>query len=213
MSEELSYAIGIDLGTTNSCVAVLKNKNIKIARAIENDYGDRITPSYVAFTEDEIQIGALAKSQADLNPENTIFGVKRLIGRTFEDPVVQEIIKNVPYKIIEFKNRPVIEVQYKGKTEHFTPEQISAIILQDLKITAEKFLDQDVTNVVITVPAYFNDAQRQATTDAGKIAGLKVLRIINEPTAAAFAYGIENDFLEKENPNRTLLVFDLGKFD
>ncbi|ETX10522.1 molecular chaperone DnaK [Marinomonas ushuaiensis DSM 15871] len=192
--------IGIDLGTTNSCVAVLDGEK---ARVIENAEGDRTTPSIVAYTEDgEILIGQSAKRQAVTNPTNTIFAVKRLIGRRFKDDVVQKDISMVPYKIIAAENG---DAWVEAKGEKKAPPQVSAEILKKMKKTAEDFLGEPVTEAVITVPAYFNDSQRQATKDAGKIAGLEVKRIINEPTAAALAYG-----LDKNAGDSTIAVFDLG---
>jgi heat shock protein 5 len=194
--------VGIDLGTTYSCVGVFKNGRVEI---IANDLGNRITPSYVAFTESERLIGEAAKNQAALNPENTVFDVKRLIGRRFDDAEVQRDKKLYPYKIIEREGKPYIEVTFKGEKKIFSPEEISAMILGRMKETAENYLGREVKNAVVTCPAYFNDAQRQATKDAGTIAGLNVLRIINEPTAAAIAYGLDNSKVEKN-----ILVFDLG---
>ncbi|MCW8125784.1 molecular chaperone DnaK [Microbulbifer halophilus] len=192
--------IGIDLGTTNSCVAVLDGDK---ARVIENAEGDRTTPSIVAFTEDsEILVGQAAKRQAVTNPQNTLFAVKRLIGRKFKDEVVQKDIKMVPYGIIEAENGDAW-VEVKGEKK--APPQISAEVLKKMKKTAEDFLGETVDAAVITVPAYFNDSQRQATKDAGRIAGLEVKRIINEPTAAALAYG-----LDKQSGDRTVAVYDLG---
>jgi len=191
--------IGIDLGTTNSCVAILDGEK---ARVIENAEGDRTTPSIIAYTDDETLVGQSAKRQAVTNPENTLFAVKRLIGRRFKDDVVQKDIKMVPYKIIEAGNGDAW-VEVKG--EKFAPPQISAEVLKKMKKTAEDYLGEPVTEAVITVPAYFNDSQRQATKDAGKIAGLEVKRIINEPTAAALAYGID-----KQGGDRTIAVYDLG---
>ncbi|MEK9712332.1 MAG: molecular chaperone DnaK [Thalassolituus sp.] len=191
--------IGIDLGTTNSCVAILDGDK---ARVIENAEGDRTTPSIIAYTDDETLVGQSAKRQAVTNPTNTLFAVKRLIGRRFKDDVVQKDIKMVPYKIIEASNGDAW-VEVKG--EKFAPPQISAEVLKKMKKTAEDYLGEPVTEAVITVPAYFNDSQRQATKDAGKIAGLEVKRIINEPTAAALAYGID-----KQGGDRTIAVYDLG---
>lgn len=191
--------IGIDLGTTNSCVAILDGDK---ARVIENAEGDRTTPSIIAYTDDEILVGQSAKRQAVTNPQNTLFAVKRLIGRKFTDEVVQKDIKMVPYKITKADNGDAwIEV----RGEKYAPPQISAEVLKKMKKTAEDYLGEKVTEAVITVPAYFNDSQRQATKDAGKIAGLEVKRIINEPTAAALAYGID-----KEVGDRTIAVYDLG---
>ena len=195
----MAKVIGIDLGTTNSCVAVMEGKNPKV---IENAEGMRTTPSMVAFTDDgEIIVGLPAKRQAVTNPENTFFAIKRLIGRRYDDPMVEKDKKLVPYKIIRGDNGDAW-VESHGKK--YSPSQISAFILQKMKETAEAYLGQKVEQAVITVPAYFNDAQRQATKDAGKIAGLEVLRIINEPTAAALAYGLE----KKEG--KTIAVYDLG---
>jgi molecular chaperone DnaK len=195
----MAKVIGIDLGTTNSCVAVMEGKNPKV---IENAEGMRTTPSMVAFTDDgEIIVGLPAKRQAVTNPENTFFAIKRLIGRRWDDPMVEKDKKLVPYKIVKASNGDAW-VESHGK--QYSPSQISAFILQKMKETAETYLGQKVEQAVITVPAYFNDAQRQATKDAGKIAGLEVLRIINEPTAAALAYGLE----KKEG--KTIAVYDLG---
>jgi molecular chaperone DnaK len=195
----MAKVIGIDLGTTNSCVAIMEGKNAKV---IENAEGQRTTPSMVAFTADgERLVGHPAKRQAVTNPENTIFAVKRLIGRTFDDPTTQKDIKLVPYKIAKGGNN---DAWVESRGEKFSPSQISAFILQKMKETAENYLGESVSDAVITVPAYFNDAQRQATKDAGKIAGLNVLRIINEPTAAALAYGFE------KKDGQTIAVYDLG---
>src|ERR671928_588067 len=195
----MAKVIGIDLGTTNSCVAVMEGGKPKV---IENSEGARTTPSVVAFTKDgERLIGQPAKRQAVTNPDNTIFAVKRLIGRRFDDPITKKDTELVPYKIVKGQNGDAW-VQAGGKD--YSPSQISAFILQKMKETAEAYLGETVTQAVITVPAYFNDAQRQATKDAGQIAGLEVLRIINEPTAAALAYG-----LEKED-GKTIAVYDLG---
>ena len=180
-------AIGIDLGTTYSCVGVWQNGRVEI---IANDQGNRTTPSYVAFTEEERLIGDSAKSQASSNPSNTVFDAKRLIGRKFDDQVVQTEKKLWPFKVVDIGGKPKIEVSWKGATHHFLPEEISAAVLQKMKATAESYLGESVKDAVVTVPAYFNDSQRQATKDAGAIAGLNVLRIINEPTAAALAYGV-----------------------
>merc|ERR1711985_81622 len=195
----MSKIIGIDLGTTNSCVAIMEGTQAKV---LENAEGARTTPSVVAFTEEnEKLIGQPAKRQAVTNPENTIFAVKRLIGRNFEDPTVKKDVDAAPFKIV---NSDKGDAWIEAKGEKYSPSQISAFILQKMKETAEKYLGSEVKQAVITVPAYFNDAQRQATKDAGKIAGLEVLRIINEPTAAALAYG-----LDKEG-GKTIAVFDLG---
>ncbi|ETE59912.1 78 kDa glucose-regulated protein [Ophiophagus hannah] len=202
--EEVGTVVGIDLGTTYSCVGVFKNGRVEI---IANDQGNRITPSYVAFTpEGERLIGDAAKNQLTSNPENTVFDAKRLIGRTWNDPSVQQDIKYLPFKVIEKKAKPYIQVDIGGgQTKTFAPEEISAMVLTKMKETAEAYLGKKVTHAVVTVPAYFNDAQRQATKDAGTIAGLNVMRIINEPTAAAIAYG-----LDKREGEKNILVFDLG---
>jgi molecular chaperone DnaK len=195
----MSKIIGIDLGTTNSCVAIMEGSQAKV---LENSEGARTTPSVVAFTEDkEKLIGQPAKRQAVTNPENTIFAVKRLIGRNFEDQTVKKDIEAAPFKIV---NSEKGDAWIEAKGEKYSPSQISAFILQKMKETAEKYLGQAVTKAVITVPAYFNDAQRQATKDAGKIAGLEVLRIINEPTAASLAYGLD------KKQNKKIAVYDLG---
>ena len=196
----MSKVIGIDLGTTNSCVAVMEGSHPKV---IENAEGARTTPSMVAFTNDgERLIGLPAKRQSVTNPENTFFAIKRLIGRRFEDEMVKKDMGLVPYKIVRGDNGDAW-VESHGKK--YSPSQISAFILQKMKETAEAYLGEKVEKAVITVPAYFNDAQRQATKDAGKIAGLEVLRIINEPTAAALSYG-----LDKKKDSKTIAVYDLG---
>ena len=195
----MAKVIGIDLGTTNSCVAIMEGGNAKV---IENAEGQRTTPSIVAFTNDnERLVGHPAKRQAVTNPENTIFAVKRLIGRTFDDPTTQKDIAQVPYKIVRAESG---DAWVEARGDKFSPSQVSAFTLQKMKETAENYLGEKVTDAVITVPAYFNDAQRQATKDAGKIAGLNVLRIINEPTAAALAYGFE------KKDGQTIAVYDLG---
>jgi L1 cell adhesion molecule like protein len=196
-------AVGIDLGTTYSCVAVWQNDRVEI---IANDQGNRTTPSYVAFTDTERLIGDAAKNQVAMNPHNTVFDAKRLIGRKFEDAEVQSDMKHWPFKVIDKGTKPIIEVEFKGETKQFTPEEISAMILLKMKETAEAYLGTPVVNAVVTVPAYFNDSQRQATKDAGVISGLNVLRIINEPTAAAIAYGLD----KKTQGEKNVLIFDLG---
>jgi L1 cell adhesion molecule like protein len=199
----MSVAIGIDLGTTYSCVGVYQNGKVEI---IANDQGNRTTPSYVGFTDVERIIGDGAKSMASMNPTNTIYDVKRLLGREFSDPCLQEDMKSLPYKIVNAGGKPKVEVEFKGETKLFTPEEISAMILVKMKEIAEAYLGQPVKDAVVTVPAYFNDAQRQATKDAGLIAGLNVLRIINEPTAAAIAYGLDKNSKEEKN----VLIVDCG---
>jgi len=202
--EGVGTTIGIDLGTTYSCVGVFKNGRVEI---IANDQGNRITPSYVAFLEGgERLVGDAAKNQATINPENTVFDVKRLIGRKYSDKSVQADKKLVPYNIVsDTGDKPAIEIEQGGKKIKFAPEEVSAMVLQKMKLTAETFLGKEIKNAVVTVPAYFNDAQRQATKDAGTISGLKVERIINEPTAAAIAYG-----MDKTGGESNVLVFDLG---
>jgi len=201
--KEYGTVIGIDLGTTYSCVGVYKGGRVEI---IPNDQGGRITPSYVAFTEDgERLVGDAAKNQLTSNPKNTIFDAKRLIGRNWADPTVQNDAKYFPFKLVNKNNKPYIEVETSIGAKQLSPEEVSAMVLTKMKETAEAYLSHEVTHAVVTVPAYFNDAQRQATKDAGVIAGLTVLRIINEPTAAAIAYG-----LNKQEGEKNILVFDLG---
>ncbi|XP_073241885.1 endoplasmic reticulum chaperone BiP-like [Porites lutea] len=201
--KDVGTVIGIDLGTTYSCVGVFKNGRVEI---IANDQGNRITPSYVAFTpEGERLIGDGAKNQLTTNPENTVFDAKRLIGRTWDDKSVQKDLEFFPFKVIEKNKKPHVRVNVKGEHKTFAAEEISAMVLSKMKEIAEAYLGKKVTHAVVTVPAYFNDAQRQATKDAGTIAGLTVMRIINEPTAAAIAYG-----LDKKEGEKNILVFDLG---
>ena len=196
--------IGIDLGTTNSCVGVWQNNSVEI---IANDQGIRTTPSYVAFTDNERIIGNGAKSQAAQNPQNTVYDAKRLIGMKYNDSKVQSDLKHLTYTVKPSSgDKPVIHVSFKGEQKQFKPEEISSMVLTKMKETAESYLGHDVKNAVITVPAYFNDAQRQATKDAGIIAGLDVKRIINEPTAAAIAYGLD----KKGQGEKNVLIYDLG---
>ena len=203
MSSSNNPVIGIDLGTTYSCVGVWQNGRVEI---IANDQGNRTTPSYVAFTDDEERlIGDAAKLQANRNPKNTVFDAKRLIGRKFSDSVVKADMKLWPFKVKQASgDKPIINVTHKNESKDFSPEQISSMVLTKMKSTAEAYLGTTIKDAVITVPAYFNDSQRQATKDAGLIAGLNVLRVINEPTAAAIAYGLD------KKGERNVLIFDLG---
>jgi len=194
--------IGIDLGTTYSCVGIFKNGRVEI---IPNELGNRITPSYVAFTEDEKLVGEAAKNQASMNPLRTVYVIKRFMGRNFDDKEVQRDIKFLPYKVVSKQTKPYVSIETTQGKKTLSPEEISAMILVKMKETAEAYIGREVKFAVVTVPAYFNDAQRQATKDAGVIAGLDVLRIINEPTAAAIAYG-----LDKKSGEKNIIVFDLG---
>ncbi|XP_066463174.1 heat shock cognate 71 kDa protein-like [Eleutherodactylus coqui] len=196
-------AVGIDLGTTYSCVGVFQHGKVEI---IANDQGNRTTPSYVAFTDTERLIGDAAKNQVAMNPTNTVFDAKRLIGRRFDDAVVQADMKHWPFTVINDGGRPKVQVDYKGETKTFYAEEISSMVLTKMKEISEAYLGKTINNAVVTVPAYFNDSQRQATKDAGTISGLNVLRIINEPTAAAIAYGLD----KKVGGERNVLIFDLG---
>ena len=196
-------AIGIDLGTTYSCVGVWQNDRVEI---IANDQGNRTTPSYVAFTDTERLIGDAAKNQVAMNPSNTVFDAKRLIGRQFNSAEVQSDMKHWPFKVIDKGGKPYVQVEHKGEVKTFSPEEISSMVLVKMRETAETYLGKSIKNAVITVPAYFNDSQRQATKDAGAISGLNVLRIINEPTAAAIAYGLD----KKGKGEQNILIFDLG---
>lgn len=200
----MPYAIGIDLGTSESVVAVWQNNRVEV---ISNDVGLRTTPSYVAFTESERLIGTGAKNQIASNPKNTVFNAKRLIGRKFDDPVVKTVASHMSYSVSGDQNGKIkIGVEYKGEQKQYLPEEISAMVLTKMRQTASSYLGEDVTDAVITCPAYFGDAQRQATKDAAVIAGLNVLRIINEPTSAALAYGLD----KKSNSEQHIVVFDCG---
>jgi L1 cell adhesion molecule like protein len=199
----MTRCIGIDLGTTYSCVGVWQNDHVEI---IANDQGNRTMPSYVSFTADERLIGEAAKSAVASNPKNTVFDAKRLIGQKFNDEQVQKDMKHFTYDVINKDDKPYIQVEYKGETKVFSPEEISSMVLVKMKEVAEAYLGEKVTDAVVTVPAYFNDSQRQATKDAGSIAGLNVLRVINEPTAAAIAYGLD----KKSSAERNILIFDCG---
>jgi len=199
----MTRCIGIDLGTTYSCVGVWQNDHVEI---IANDQGNRTTPSYVSFTVDERLIGEASKSSIASNPKNTVFDAKRLIGQKFNDPTTQADMKHFTYDVIDKENKPYIQVEFRGEQKVFSPEEISAMILTKMKEIAEAYLNEKVTDAVITVPAYFNDSQRQATKDAGTISGLNVLRVINEPTAAAIAYGLD----KKMDGEKNVLIFDCG---
>ncbi|OLY82949.1 Heat shock protein SSB [Smittium mucronatum] len=202
-TEEYQGAIGIDLGTTYSCVAVWEGERVEI---IANEQGNRTTPSYVAFNDTERLVGDAAKNQSAMNPTNTVFDVKRLIGRRFDDPTVKKDSEHWPFKVVDKNEQPFIQVQFKGETVEFSPQEISSMVLLKMKEIAEAKLGKTVKKAVITVPAYFNDAQRNATKDSGSISGLEVLRIINEPTAAAIAYGMDS----KSESEKKVLIFDLG---
>ena len=198
------YAIGVDLGTCNSCVAVWQNDRVEI---IANEHGNRTTPSCVAFTESERLIGDGAKNQFASNSKNTVFDAKRLIGRKFNDTETKKCINHMPFSVTEGNGGKInINVEFKGEQKTYLPEEIGAMVLTKMKHTAEAYLGEEVKDAVITVPAYFNDSQRQATKDAGLIAGLNVLRIINEPTAAALAYGLDKKLKGEQN----VVVFDMG---
>ncbi|GAM84356.1 hypothetical protein ANO11243_023500 [Dothideomycetidae sp. 11243] len=201
-SQVTGPVIGIDLGTTYSCVGVMKGGKVEI---LVNDQGNRITPSYVAWNDEERLVGDAAKNQYAANPLRTIFDIKRMIGRKFNDKDVQRDMKHFPFKVVNKSGQPRVEIDVKGEAKTFTPEEVSSMILQKMKEVAEAYLGEKVTNAVVTVPAYFNDAQRAATKDAGTIAGLNVLRVVNEPTAAALAYG-----LDKTDKERQIIVYDLG---
>ena len=197
----MSIVVGIHLGTTDSSVAIYQNGKVDI---IPNEAGSRITPSVVSFNEHKRLVGDAAKHQMTINPTNTIFAITHLMGLHYSDKEVQNEIKRLPYKVIEQDNRPYVEVQFKGETHTFAPEEISAMILQKMKTIAEDYIGKPVKNAVVTVPAYFNDAQRKATINAGSIAGINVVRILNEPTAASLAYGLN------KKGSKKILVFDLG---
>jgi heat shock protein 1/8 len=201
---QVGPALGIDLGTTYSCVGIYQNNRVEI---IANDQGNRTTPSYVAFTDTERLIGDAAKNQTASNPCNTVFDAKRLIGRKFSDDVVKADMKQWPFKVVgQAGDKPHIEVEFKGETKIFSPEEISSMVLTKMKEAGEAFVGKKVDKAVVTVPAYFNDSQRQATKDAAKIAGIDVIRVLNEPTAAALAYGMN----ENRDKERNVLIYDLG---
>lgn len=199
----MPVAAGFDVGTTYSVTAVFQNERVEV---IANDQGNRTTPSYVAFTDTERLIGDAAKNQSAINPKNTVFDAKRLIGRSFDDPQVQEDMKHFTFDVVNKGGQPKIRVESMGEEKVFAPEEISSMVIGKLKNITETYTGEDLKDVVITVPAYFNDAQRQATKDAGTIAGLNVLRIINEPTAAAIAYGLD----KKTEGESNILIFDCG---
>ena len=203
MTDKQTYVIGIDLGTTYSCVGIWHNGRVEI---VTNERGNRTTPSYISFCDNEIIVGESAKEQQVNNISNTFYDIKRLIGRKFKDSIIQKDIANFPFKVIEVNDNCEIEAEYNNEIKRFTPEEISAMLLRKLKQGAEKYVGQQIEKVVITVPAYFNNAQREATKDAGKIAGLDVIRVINEPTAAAIAYNLSN----RKETDKNILVFDLG---
>nr|CAC83683.1 HSC70 protein [Crassostrea gigas] len=207
MSKPAQQAIGIDLGTTYSCVGVFQHGKVEI---IANDQGNRTTPSYVAFTDTERLVGDAAKNQVAMNPNNTIFDAKRLIGRKFNDASVQSDMKHWPFTVINQASKPMIKVEYKGEEKTFSAGEVSSMVLNKMKETAEAYLGKTINNAVVTVPAYFNDSQQQATKDAGTISGLNVLRIINEPTAAAIAYGLDKKVGNQSQGERNVLIFDLG---
>ncbi len=195
---------GLDLGTTYSCIGIFQNDRVEI---IANSQGNRTSPSYVAFTDTQKLVGDAAKQQSSSNPENTIYDIKRLIGRKMTDKSVIEDIKTFPFKVISDKNNnPLVQVQYMKETRTFSPEEISAMIITEMKETAEAYLGEKIKNIVVTVPAYFNDSERQATKDSIAIAGLNCLRIINEPTAASLCYGLD----KQKNKETNILVFDMG---
>jgi len=203
-SLNINETIGIDLGTTYSCVSVWQNGKVEV---LANSQGNRTTPSWVAFNDSEILRGEAAKNQAASNPKNTIFDAKRFIGRKFSDKVVQDDLKHYPFKIVRGNDDGILfEVEYKGETKRFTPEEISAMVLQEMKSIAEAYLGNTVKNCVITVPAYFSDSNRQSTKDACRIACLNCIRVINEPTSSCLAYGLDKDKTDSQN----VLIFDLG---
>lgn len=206
MVNQDELAAGFDIGTTTSCAAIWINDRVEIVP--DSQTGSRIIPSYVSFTDEDKLVGDAAKNQSTQNPKNTVYDAKRLIGRKFDDPHIQEDIKLWSFNVVgDSNNKPLIKVNFKNEEQQFHPEQISAMVIQRLKETTESYIGHPLKKVVITVPAYFNDAQRQATKDAGAIAGLEVLRIINEPTAAAIAYGLDKTDDTRE---KNILVFDCG---